>query len=243
MTETIPVYADDTCDMFVELGTPAAPALVRWSAARPTGRPSRIEGYALLGSGGPVLVDPPAAGEAALVRLLSLLGGPPRATVLTNDWHERAVVRAPRRRDLSRGKVACSAGHQSTTGRRRRGADDRLAPRGVGEGREVTRPIDAQTDVNKALYRRWFEAVVTGGDLALADALLAEAYVLHFPGLPGPVDREGHKRLVAGFRGGFPDWRETVEDVIAEGDRGSSASPGGGPTGARSRGSRPPGER
>jgi ketosteroid isomerase-like protein len=79
--------------------------------------------------------------------------------------------------------------------------------------------MDVQTDANKALYRRWFEEVVTGGDLALADAVLADGYVLHFPGLPGPVDREGHKGLVAGFRAGFPDWRETVEDVIAEGDR------------------------
>jgi steroid delta-isomerase-like uncharacterized protein len=61
--------------------------------------------------------------------------------------------------------------------------------------------------------------VVSGGDLALADALLADGYALHFPGLPGPVDRAGHKGLVAAFRAGFPDWRETVEDVIAEGAR------------------------
>jgi len=38
-------------------------------------------------------VDPPAAGEAALERLLAVLGGPPRATVVTNDWHERAGYR------------------------------------------------------------------------------------------------------------------------------------------------------
>ena len=93
MTQTITVYTDDTCDLYVELGTPAAPALVRWSAPRPPGRPARIEGYALLGDGGPVLVDPPAPGEAALERLRALLGGPPRATVLTNDWHERACYR------------------------------------------------------------------------------------------------------------------------------------------------------
>jgi predicted ester cyclase len=72
---------------------------------------------------------------------------------------------------------------------------------------------------NKALYRRWFEEVVTGGNLALADELLAPGYVLHFPGLPGPVDREGHKRLVTMFRVAFPDWRESVDDVIAEGDK------------------------
>ena len=72
---------------------------------------------------------------------------------------------------------------------------------------------------NKALYRRWFEEVVTTGNLALADELLAPDYPLHFPGLPAPVDREGHKQLVLMFRAGFPDWREAVDDVIAEGDK------------------------
>ena len=75
------------------------------------------------------------------------------------------------------------------------------------------------TDANKALYRRWFEEVVTERDLALADALLAPDYVLHFPGMPVPLDRDGHTQLLGMFHAAFPDWRETVEDVIAEGDR------------------------
>lgn len=75
------------------------------------------------------------------------------------------------------------------------------------------------SDENKALYRRWFEEVVTGGNLELADDLLATDYVLHFPGVPEPVDDEGHKQLVMMFRNAFPDWQESVDDVIAEGDR------------------------
>jgi steroid delta-isomerase-like uncharacterized protein len=75
------------------------------------------------------------------------------------------------------------------------------------------------TNETKALYRRWFEEVVSGGDLALADELLASDYVLHFPGFPAPVDRQMHKTLVTMFQTAFPDWRETVEDVIAENDR------------------------
>jgi steroid delta-isomerase-like uncharacterized protein len=74
-------------------------------------------------------------------------------------------------------------------------------------------------DKNKALYRRWFEEVVTGGNLAVADELLAHNYILHFPGMPGPVDRAGHKQLVTMFRTAFPDWIETVDDVIAENDK------------------------
>jgi hypothetical protein len=56
---------------------------------------------------------------------------------------------------------------------------------------------------NKELYRRWFEEVVTGGDLALADELLAPGYRLHFPGMPGPIDREAHKALVTMLRTAF----------------------------------------
>lgn len=72
---------------------------------------------------------------------------------------------------------------------------------------------------NKALYRRWFEEVVNDGDLALADELLAPDYRLHFPGAPQPFDRDGHKQLVMMFRTGFPDWIETVDEVIAEADK------------------------
>jgi hypothetical protein len=90
MTQSISLYSDDTCDLYLELGTPAEPALVRWSAPRPPAGRMRNEGYALLGSDGPILLDPPGAGEAALERLLSIIGGPPQATMLTTDWHERA---------------------------------------------------------------------------------------------------------------------------------------------------------
>ena len=72
---------------------------------------------------------------------------------------------------------------------------------------------------NKAIYRRWFEEVVTGRNVALADELLARDYVLHFPGFPVPVDREGHKHLLMMFHQGFPDWQETIDDVVAEGDK------------------------
>ena len=75
------------------------------------------------------------------------------------------------------------------------------------------------SEENKALYRRWFEEVVSEGNLELADELLAPDYVLHFPGLPAPLDREGHKQLVMMFRNAFPDWHESVDGVTAEDDR------------------------
>lgn len=79
--------------------------------------------------------------------------------------------------------------------------------------------IERSTMDNAALYRRWFDEIVNGGDLARADELLADDYVLHFPGMPGPVNREGHKGLVAMFRTAFPDWIEDVDDMIADGDK------------------------
>src|SRR5688500_9107480 len=72
---------------------------------------------------------------------------------------------------------------------------------------------------SKRLYRRWFEEVVSGGDLALADELLAPCYDLNLPRMPEPLDREVHKAMVMMFRTAFPDWDGTVEDVIAEGDK------------------------
>jgi hypothetical protein len=45
MTQTIPLYADDTCDLYVELGTATEPVLVRWSGPRPpSGRTAREGG-------------------------------------------------------------------------------------------------------------------------------------------------------------------------------------------------------
>lgn len=72
---------------------------------------------------------------------------------------------------------------------------------------------------SKRPCRRWFEEVVNGGDLALADERLGPGYGLHVPGMPEPLDREAHKALVMVLRTAFPDWVETVEDVIAEGDK------------------------
>lgn len=75
------------------------------------------------------------------------------------------------------------------------------------------------TEDNKFVYRRWFTDVVATGNLALADELLTDDYRLHFPGLPQPLDRDGHKQLLTMFRTGFPDWEESVDDIVAEDDK------------------------
>jgi len=67
---------------------------------------------------------------------------------------------------------------------------------------------------NKAIVRRFIEAY-NKRNLDLVDDLVAPDYVDH----TNQVGREGLKQLFdMGFKG-FPDWHETIEDIIAEGDK------------------------
>jgi steroid delta-isomerase-like uncharacterized protein len=73
---------------------------------------------------------------------------------------------------------------------------------------------------NQALVRRWYEEVWNAGRADLIDELVAEDFVLHHTSLPGrPVPREAYKQLLPLFRTAFPDFRITVEDMLAHGDR------------------------
>jgi steroid delta-isomerase-like uncharacterized protein len=75
------------------------------------------------------------------------------------------------------------------------------------------------TDANKAVLRRFDEEVWNAGHLEVMDELFAPDYVNHDPSLGQTGDREGHKRTIALARAALPDVRETVEDLVAEGDR------------------------
>ena len=83
------------------------------------------------------------------------------------------------------------------------------------------------TEANKALVRRLFEEVFNNRNLALADELVDPTGVNHEtpPGTPpeseGPATPAGpeHVRQVVGLLAtAFPDFRFTIEDLIAEGD-------------------------
>ena len=69
-------------------------------------------------------------------------------------------------------------------------------------------------EANKTLVRRWIDAYNTH-NLDSFDEYIAPDYVDH----TNKVDKEGLRQLfVMGFTG-FPDWHETIEDIIAEGDK------------------------
>src|SRR5918992_6294814 len=73
---------------------------------------------------------------------------------------------------------------------------------------------------NKAIMRQYFEGAWEQGNLELLDELLAPDYVNHTPATPElPTGPEGVKGVVSMFRGGMPDLRVVIEDMIAEDDK------------------------
>jgi steroid delta-isomerase-like uncharacterized protein len=72
---------------------------------------------------------------------------------------------------------------------------------------------------NKALIRRFYAEVWNKGNLDAADEIFAKDYVRHDlrpgAGLPGPA---GQKKIAAEFRAAFPDVRNEVDLMVAEGD-------------------------
>ena len=71
---------------------------------------------------------------------------------------------------------------------------------------------------NKALVRRFVEEFWNEGNMSAADELMAVDAAIHMP--TGEVVKiDGLKSFAGTFRGSFPDWHSTVEELIAEGDR------------------------
>lgn len=79
----------------------------------------------------------------------------------------------------------------------------------------------SSTDL-KAVTRRFYDDLISRGDLDLFDELVHDDFIEHeeFPGLP--PGKEGLRAFVALMRDAFPDLDVTVEDMIAEGDKVAS---------------------
>jgi len=75
------------------------------------------------------------------------------------------------------------------------------------------------SEENRSLTRRFYEEVWNKGNLDAVADLLTSDFVDHAapPGFPQGL--EGAKQVFMMYRGAFPDFRLTVEDVIAEGDK------------------------
>ena len=71
---------------------------------------------------------------------------------------------------------------------------------------------------SKALGRRLVDAI-NAGNLTALDELFAPGYVDRNP-FPGATpDRAGFKQSLTTFRAAFPDFRYTIEDEVAVGDK------------------------
>ena len=76
------------------------------------------------------------------------------------------------------------------------------------------------TEQNKALARQMVEEIFNRGNISRADEFLAPDFVEREELPPGiPRDREGVKQLTVLLRGAFPDFKATIDDILAEGDK------------------------
>jgi steroid delta-isomerase-like uncharacterized protein len=71
---------------------------------------------------------------------------------------------------------------------------------------------------NKALVERFVEEFWNEKKVAAADELFAPDARIHLPA-GEVVDVDGLKGFASAFRGSFPDWHSTFEELVAEGDR------------------------
>ena len=72
------------------------------------------------------------------------------------------------------------------------------------------------TEQQKALVRRYLDAVWNQGDLSVIDELIAPDFRQHSAGVP--PGRDGVKQFFSLLRAAFPDIQNTVDALIAEGD-------------------------
>jgi len=73
-------------------------------------------------------------------------------------------------------------------------------------------------DDNKAIVRRFIDALFTEGDLGAVDEHLADDFVNHDPPIGVLPDAEGMRTAGAMFRQAFPDWHSELHELIGEGD-------------------------
>ena len=76
------------------------------------------------------------------------------------------------------------------------------------------------TEQNKALIGRFIEEIFNRGNMSVVEALFAPDFVEHEQLPPGiPNNREGVKVLTSMLRNAFPDFKATIDDIVAEGDK------------------------
>jgi len=71
---------------------------------------------------------------------------------------------------------------------------------------------------HQTIIRRYLDEAWNKGNVDIIDELMAPNYA-RYMGTATPLNREGQKQRILGFRRGFPDLHLTLEDIFATGDR------------------------
>jgi steroid delta-isomerase-like uncharacterized protein len=74
------------------------------------------------------------------------------------------------------------------------------------------------TEENKTLVRRFEEEVWNGRNPSLVDQFFAASHLFR-PAGGQPLDREGHRQMIAHFQDAFPDGHNTSDELLADGDK------------------------
>ena len=72
---------------------------------------------------------------------------------------------------------------------------------------------------HKAVIRRYVEEAWNKGNVDIIDELMAPNYARYMGVGAPPLNREGQKQRILGFRRAFPDLRLEVQDLLAEGEK------------------------
>ncbi len=72
------------------------------------------------------------------------------------------------------------------------------------------------SDENKAIIRRFYDAFLTQGDIAVADGTVASDMVDNVITPKDPVEPEGYRRGVEMVRCGLPNLEATIDDMMSE---------------------------
>ena len=72
---------------------------------------------------------------------------------------------------------------------------------------------------NKGIARRYWDEVWSMGNMALVEEIFAPDTLYHSPGGTTSRGIEARKQTPLRWRTAFPDFRATVEDLFAEGDK------------------------
>lgn len=75
------------------------------------------------------------------------------------------------------------------------------------------------TETNKAIIARMAEQVWNEGRIDLVEEFIAENYVEHIAGQPDRTGLELVRKAVTDTLNAYPDFRLSIDDFVAEGDR------------------------